>query len=104
LPLSRTQNCQGIFYEYNCTKDFWLFLSSIKLAVQTTTIDVWEDFLKLQISANTKRTDASVLADFLRDWQLVLPILSKFKSFLYYLSLKRWGRCADGAAVLADLV
>ena len=39
-------------------------LSSIKLAAQTTTIDVWDDFLKLQISANTKRTYASALDDF----------------------------------------
>ena len=40
------------------------FLSSIKVAAQTTTTDVWEDFLRLQISANTKRTYASALDDF----------------------------------------
>ena len=40
------------------------FLSSIKIAAQTTENDIWDDFLKLQISANTKRTYASALDDF----------------------------------------
>ena len=40
------------------------FLSSIKIAAQTTENDIWDDFLKLQISANTKRTYASALNDF----------------------------------------
>jgi integrase/recombinase XerC len=40
------------------------FLSSIKIAAQTTEKDVWDDFLRLQISANTKRTYASALNDF----------------------------------------
>ena len=42
------------------------FLSSIKIAAQTTENDIWDDFLKLQISANTKRTYASALNDFFR--------------------------------------
>jgi integrase/recombinase XerC len=42
------------------------FLSSIKVAAQTTENDVWDDFLRLQISANTKRTYASALDDFFR--------------------------------------
>jgi integrase/recombinase XerC len=39
-------------------------LTSIKAVARTTTFDVWDDFLKLQISANTKRTYASALDDF----------------------------------------
>jgi integrase/recombinase XerC len=40
------------------------FLSSIKIAAQTTEKDVWDDFMRLQISANTKRTYAAALNDF----------------------------------------
>ena len=47
-------------------KVFGSFLSSIKIAAQTTENDIWDDFLKLQISANTKRTYASALDDFFR--------------------------------------
>ena len=39
-------------------------LNSIKAVARTTTFDVWDDFLKLQISDNTKRTYASALDDF----------------------------------------
>jgi integrase/recombinase XerC len=38
--------------------------NSITLVAQTTTQDVWDEFLKLQISANTQRTYASALNDF----------------------------------------
>jgi integrase/recombinase XerC len=39
-------------------------LSSIKVAAQTATNDVWEDFFALLLSPNTKRTYASALNDF----------------------------------------
>ena len=39
-------------------------INSITLVAQTSTKDVWNDFLTLQLSPNTKRTYASALNDF----------------------------------------
>jgi integrase/recombinase XerC len=60
----RTQNCQLKIMSAIVPKDSGNFISSIKLVAQSTTTDVWDDFLQLQISDNTKRTYASALNDF----------------------------------------
>jgi integrase/recombinase XerC len=79
------------------------FLSSIKVAAQTTENDVWEDFLRLQISANTKRTYASALDDFFRQLTGISANPQQIQEFLGLSQFEAVGVVLKYKGLLLDL-